>query len=334
MAPKVALPALRSPVLKGLHWLAHRALPAAGYEFELRRSGEIKLGVWRKRLRSSGNRRIVLIPGFGDTPLSWLPVVGMLLPVLKRRYDEIALLDFPAYQGALSGERGFDSMDALMDRTFDVLDDLKPETLAGHSLGGWLASRYAALCGAGERPREVGETRHKKYTGPSRLILMDPSGAFGNEVIKDAWSARFEDAQNEGFHLMRPHVFAKEPFWFKYFLREFLAFATHEDNLSFMRSVREEHFSESMLHQIKARTWLLWGELDTLTPAACAPGWLRALAPETQAKAVLIRGVGHSPHIEAPGRTATVLLQMLSDRAADLLTRRGHGRWWDVLDAP
>lgn len=332
LIPLPNLPQLRAPVLKSLHWLAHRALPAAGYQFELRRNGELKLGLWRKRLKAEGNTRLVLIPGFGDTPLSWLPVIGMLLPIIRRRYDEIVLLDFPAYQGALARERGFDSMDLLMERTFDLLDELKPATLAGHSLGGWLASRYSALCGKGDRPKDLGETRHRRYGGPTRLILMDPSGAFGNAAIQEAWTRRFDDARNEGFHLMRPHVFAKEPVWFKYFLKEFLAFATHEDNLAFMRSVRPEHLSEPLLQHVKARTWLMWGELDTLTPPACAPGWLRALGPETQARAVLIRGVGHSPHLEAPAKTATVLLQMLSDRASDLLTRRGQGRWWEVMD--
>src|SRR4051812_5776338 len=83
-----------------LSWITRRIFTANGYQWEPRRSGEIKLGYWKKSLRSKDQRksypkRFVLIPGFGDSPLSWYSTISLLTPVLKGRYDEILLFDFP-----------------------------------------------------------------------------------------------------------------------------------------------------------------------------------------------------------------------------------------------
>src|SRR5690348_3378109 len=86
--------------LRTLHWVAKAVYRAQGYRWEIRRNGEIKLGYWRKTLRKKDQRspypkRFVLVPGFGDTQLSWYWVVLLLQPVLARHYDELILLDFP-----------------------------------------------------------------------------------------------------------------------------------------------------------------------------------------------------------------------------------------------
>lgn len=359
---------IRRPIVRGLHWGAHLILPLAGYEFELRRRGELKLGIWRKRLRNEHTEkthgkerekrkgsfkaasssksstvplpardksRFVVIPGFGDTPLSWLPIVSMMMPLLRKKYDEVILLDFPGFQGKLSRERGFHSMDLLMDQLFDVLDSLRPTTILGHSLGGWLTARYTGLCGAGERPKpagsvEPGRKRSQRYSGPSQVILADPSGAFGNDSIRSAWEQLFQKVMEEGFHHLRPHVFGREPFWFRFVASELASFTSNEDIQSFMRSVRDEHFVEDQLSQIRAKVWLLWGENDTLTPASCASGWLKCFAPEARAQAVLIKGLGHSPQLEGPMLTAAVLLQMLSDRSPGFLGHKIARRLWEM----
>src|SRR5687768_11126224 len=102
------LPSLHAPLLKGLHWAGYGALIAAGYKLELRRNGDLKLGLWRKsferksvkvegvKTRKKGTpRRLVIIPGFGDSPMSWLPSMALMRPVLRHKYDEIIFFDFP-----------------------------------------------------------------------------------------------------------------------------------------------------------------------------------------------------------------------------------------------
>ncbi|MCM2323502.1 MAG: alpha/beta hydrolase [Oligoflexia bacterium] len=329
----------RQPVLRGLHWTAHRLLPLAGYRLEVRRCGDLKLGLWRKNLRSAPTRagrgaaaesprRLVLIPGFGDTPLSWLGVVGLLQPLLKRKIDELVLVDFPGFTGGLARERSFHSMDLLMDGLFDALDSLRPQVILGHSLGGWLGARYAGLCGAGERPK----IRHRHYSGPATLLLADPAGAFGDPSLRAAWEERFQKLMKEGFQHLRPHVFAREPFWFEFFLPEVLDFAGSEEVIAFMKSIRDEHLVEKLLPSIGSRVWLLWGESDTLTPSRFASAWLESLPEATLVKLVLLKGTGHSPQLERPGLTALVLSLILGGSGDAVLRHRLAGRWWNVIE--
>lgn len=334
----------RNSFLKKARWAAHGLLRAAGFELELRRSGELKLGLWRKNLSSSGAktqkiktknstpRRFILVPGFGDSPLSWLYVLSLLKPILKKNYDEVILVDFPGFQGILAHERAFDSMDLLFSKLFDVFDSLKPDTIFGHSLGAWLASRYAAHCGQGERPLgPVPEGSRHRYIGPKTIILANASGVCGSEELKTAWSQRWNEVIAAGdFHPLRPHIFGKEPFWFKYLVPDFGSLKMNEETLKFLRSVTEEHLVEDLAHRIESRVWLLWGENDTLTPTVFSQGWLKFLKRETAVQAVLLKGVGHSPHIESPHLTALVLTQMLDQERSQWLTHPLAERWWVV----
>jgi len=332
--------AFRDSFLKKARWAAHGLLRTAGFKLELRRSGELKLGLWRKNLRFSGvktkhstPRRFVLVPGFGDSPLSWLYVLSLLNAGLKKNYDEVILLDFPGFQGILAHERAFDSMDLLCSKLFDVFDSLKPDTILGHSLGAWLTSRYAALCGQrkGEQNRQEAHHVHSGYLGPRKIILANASGVCGTEELKTAWSHRWNEVIAAGdFHSLRPHIFGKEPFWFKYLVPDFGSLKMNEETLRFLQSVTEEHLVESLAHCIESRVWLLWGENDTLTPTVFSQGWLKFLKPETAVQTVLLKGVGHSPHIESPHLTAIVLTQMLDQERSQWLTHPLAERWWVV----
>src|SRR4051812_45546883 len=85
--------------LQRAHWLARASLWGLGYRLDLRHQGDLKLGLWRKQLRKTASsagasksatpRRLVVLPGFGDTPLSWMGVLALLQPVLRRRFDEV-----------------------------------------------------------------------------------------------------------------------------------------------------------------------------------------------------------------------------------------------------
>src|SRR4051794_35918010 len=117
--------------MRTVHWVAHRVFKGMGFQWELRRNGDLKLGIWRKTFKQKNQRspypkRFVLIPGFGDTPLSWYFVISLLEPVLKQNYDEIILIDFPGFGGFLSSERSFPTMDLMMSTVNDTLDSLKP----------------------------------------------------------------------------------------------------------------------------------------------------------------------------------------------------------------
>ncbi len=314
----------------GIHLLAKGILKSNGYQWELRRSGDMKLGYWKKVLKPRNSKspypkRFVLIPGFGDTPLSWYLVTTLLYPILKRNFDEILLVDFPGFGGFLSREKSFPSLDFMMGMVHDTLDSLKPHTILGHSLGGWLTANYAAHCGAGTRPI----SNKLNYSGPDTILLVNPSGIFQDQKAKKKCESIFKTTMSDGFHNLRPHLFTKEPIWFRLIAHHYSKFFAREDILQFMNSVGDKHSTEIIAHQIRAKIWLVWGEKDTLIPSNSALAWLKCLDPEHQdnQRAVILRGVGHSPQVETPTKTAAVLAQILMGKEPHQVGKR----WWKVL---
>jgi pimeloyl-ACP methyl ester carboxylesterase len=311
-----------------LHWLAERAFKQAGYHWEERRLGDQVIGLWRRRFGAPkpAARRFVVIPGFGDTPISWLPVIALLRPVLRRQFDEVIFVDFPAFHGTLRRERGFDSLDAMFAATHEVLDALKPHTILGHSLGGWVTADYAVRCGRGERPaRPVAYG----YRGPERVLLASPAGIFGTEDEKRAWRERFELGVKDGFESFRPHMFGKEPLYFRLLAPEFADFFRREEIVAFMGSVRDDHELRAHLREVRAEVRLIWGEDDTLSPARWAEDWMRAL-PEGRTRAVMLPRIGHSLQLENAAVVAAVVGQLLLGQDPHAL----GARWWRRLEMP
>jgi len=321
-------------LLPALHSIISFLFKKRGYQWETRRNGEVQLGLWKKSfrkkpLKKAYPKRFVLLPGLGDTPLSWYAVLVALTPILKSKYDEIVLVDFPGFSGFLSRERAIPSMDMMLSTLHDRLDSLKPDTLLGHSLGGWLAAHYAAQCGEGNRPK----TNRLNYNGPALVILANPAGVFLNEIIKEEWTKKFTLTVQEGFAKIRPHLFKKEPLWFPLIVPQMNHFYTRDDVLQFLKSFKEEHAVQSIMHHIKAQVWLIWGEDDTLMPASCVHDWLTALKCNDQTirsekhQAVLLKNTGHSPQIENPAITAAVLGQILENK----IPHEFGKRWYKVV---
>lgn len=323
-------------ILRGIHWVGHGVFKANGYKWEVRRSGDLKLGFWRKTLRARNLRnpypkRFILIPGFGDTPLSWYPVLTLIYPILCLNYDEILIFDFPGYNGFLAHEKCFPSIDSLIRAVNDTLDSLKPHTILGFSLGGWLSTFYSALCGRGERP----VANKLNYSGPSQLFLVAPSGIYPDDSIRESLEQVFKASGEHGFSNLRPHFFAKEPVWFRWFAKRYTEFLYREDIIQFIDSVlqkpKEELTLFGLVSEIRSKVCILWGEKDTLIPSSCADEWLKQLTSQSQRRCqgVLIRGVGHSPHVEKPAVFAVVIGQLLIEKTPHQIGRR----WWTILNS-
>ena len=207
----------------------------------------------------------------------------------------------------------------------DALDSLKPHTIMGHSLGAWLAALYAGSCGEGMRPT----ANKKNYTGPDTVLFVSPSGIFLNQQVRDEWERIFRSAMGKGFSSLRPHVFAKEPPWFRLLIPSLNYFFTRDDIYQFMGTLREEHCANKAAAKIKSKVWLIWGECDTLIPASCTRAWFRHLNSNNKdhQNAVWLRGAGHSPQFEKPVITAAVLSQLLAGKKPHPI----GSRWWQVF---
>lgn len=293
------------PVIRYGHFTALKVFQKMGFRFEVRRLGESRLGLLRWPLRKVATgktaRRLVVVPGFGDTPLSWLGVLAGLKPILKREVDEVVLVDYPGYCGFLHDEPAFHSMDELLRCFAEVMDTLKPNILMGHSLGGWLAADYAV--------RDAKGTKLLKD-----LILIDPGGVVGSEEEKEGYHALFINAIQSGSRDLLPHVFAKTPFWLPFFEEEFFGFMKAPEVREFIESFDERHLLNDRIGEIRAKTTILWGEHDTLTPTNWIQRWMSLLSPEAKVFGVLITGSGHSPQIEKPGILIALFTQMFLGR--------------------
>lgn len=302
-----------------------------GARWEARRCGDLSLGLWRINLANSRARwptrgkrpaRLVLIPGLGDSPVSWFGVLALLFPLLRKRYDELVLLDFPGFLGLLSRKPCFPSMNMLMGATEDALDSLMPEAILGHSLGGWLASHYAAECGLGKRAIISRET----YSGPSLVMLGSPAGRFaekGNAVLV---RNRFMEASRNGRESLRRLMFSNESIWFKLIASDLSKFVNREDLLGLVSSIHSDHLlSDDQLAAVSGKVRLIWGENDALIPPALAKDWLRQIRG---AHAFLVRGAGHILHVEKTRAVADLLGHILQGTE---MSDESRERGWELF---
>lgn len=238
-----------------------------------------------------------MVPGFGDTPLSWVSILMGLRPILRRKVDEVLILDCPGYSGFLHDETAFDSMDELLRCFREVMDSLKPTILMGHSLGGWLAADYAT-----------------QNASLKELILVDPGGVVGTEMEKEEYRDLFQNAVKNGAAGLLPHAFHKKPIWLPIFEEQFFHFLKAQEIESFVNSFGEHHLLNERVHLIRAKTTVLWGEHDTMTPASWIHTWMDLLAPESDPRGIFIEKSGHSPQVEKPGILMALLTQLFLAR--------------------
>ncbi len=283
--------------LSAAHLGLEQALRGLRVRREVRHRGEMRWALWRiplsgprglrRRKQTLGRGRLLWIPGWGDTPLSWMGVATMA--AAGHGFDELILLDFPGFHGSLAHSPCITRMDRFFEITGDLGRELKPGVIVGHSLGGWLAAKLALDL----------ETSFEK------LLLISPSGVCGGEQEREKWRAEFEsfvaspDAAAYGSRL-----FARPPPGWKRLGGVFVPFLSRQDTREFLDSIERRHFlDEGFLDQLgrlsRAPLELLWGERDQVVPARFAGQWTRVLP---QARLTLWSDIGHMPHLEAPVR--------------------------------
>jgi len=292
---------------KFAHSATLMGLKRMGWDWEVRRRGELCLGVLSKTFEKKSNStarekgELIFIGGFGDTPLSWFQILIPLLPIVRRRYSAVRIFDFPGFAGFLSDQRPIHSMDRLQEFCLDTLETFKPKTIIGHSLGGWLATAYVA-----ELKERAEKNRLTKPYFPKRLILVCPGGVLNGEEKRAHWKRVFYGAIEGGFREFQPHVFYNEPIWFKWVEDSFSEFFDKPEILQFMESVEDRHLLNDKLKDLDVDIQLIVGENDSMIPAAWADDWIE-LGRKSHIEKTVLKGVGHSPQIEAPLRMIKLL---------------------------
>jgi pimeloyl-ACP methyl ester carboxylesterase len=263
--------------------------------------------------RGGKGETVLLLHGLAGSSRTWRAVV----PELSRAYDVIApdLLG----HGESAKPMGDYSLGAFASGLRDFLAalDVPRATIVGHSFGGGVAMQLAyqhpevcdrlVLVSSGGLGREVSWLlRLLTLPGAEQLMpLMFPRvvAGRGNDV------PRFFDR----FGLHSPHL---AEMW-----RAYTSLAGAENRKAFVRTIRGVIEPGGQVVSALDRLYLagnlptliVWGNRDDIIPVTHASVAHEAIAGS---RLEILDGVGHFPHVEAPGRFLAVLTDFLATTKA------------------
>ena len=232
---------------------------------------------------------LVLLHGLGADRSSFETVAGLL-----RGDNRIVIPDLPGFGVSgrpTDGDYGVDAQVERVDRFVSALG-LESFHLGGNSLGGWIATAYAARF-----PHKV-----------KSLWLLAAAGT--EEMLEtEAVKARQERGEYQlqardlaEFEAVLGRILAKRPFM-PYCLRRAGAlraahyFPLHSRIFDDLLERGEQFRLEPRLSDVKAPVLLSWGELDHIVPLSMMRTFQRLLPKSTVS---VMPGIGHVPQMEAP----------------------------------
>ncbi len=244
----------------------------------------------------SAERPVVLLHGLGADATYWTDAALFL----ARHGRTVILPDAPGSGRSEPprdpGGYGLAGRVAALDSLARALA-LEKADLVGHSLGGWTAGSYALTF-----PWKAG-----------RLVLVDAAGLSLPEDA-EAERARVLPRDRAGARRVFDLLFFRKPAPSLGFILD--AFGRNYGGGSAAATVArfaEADFLAPRLHELPSGTTLIWGERETLFPAAIARA---AAAKMRDARLVVLVGVGHDGPLEAPRTFHEALLSALAATAA------------------
>ena len=295
-----------------VHLALKKTFIGAGFQFEELKQGEATFHLIRKTWRKPGVgqslRRLVFVPGFGDTPGSWLPLFTLSQKELSDNFDELLVIDFPGYMGFLSHHPMVTSMRILLSTVKTVCEANPPTVLMGHSLGGWLASKVA---------QELGRTiDHLILLAPSGLIPDEERKTFGDFIVKNQELTISE--------LLELVVFDSKKFA-PILSREFGDFYSKPAIKEFVSSVEGDQFLDPRIPIKAKKITTIWGDHDRFVPTHWLRHWIESYGEFLDA--YILDDTGHIPQMEHPYVTSRVILHALLEKGGM------EGRGWKKVQS-
>jgi pyruvate dehydrogenase E2 component (dihydrolipoamide acetyltransferase) len=245
------------------------------------------------QMGEAGGLPILLIHGFGGDLNNWL----FNQPVLSQKHTVYAL-DLPGHGGS-SKEVGNGDIAAMTAAVIGFLNavGVARAHLVGHSLGGGIALN-AAL----EHPSRV-----------ATLTLISPVG-LGADVdasyIQDFIQAeRRKEMKNVlGRLFAKPEIVGTEMInnVLKYKRLEGVKTALSTVAQAIHRGNKQALVLRERLSELNAPTQVIWGEKDSILPAAQASGLPSAISVH------LLSGAGHMAHMEQPQEVNKLIERLVS----------------------
>lgn len=234
---------------------AHTALRAAGARSLHFRDGEQDLTVWRMGPR--GGEPWMLLHGLGAMAAGWLPLARGLRHQCRMVIPELSTLGGSRVAGGgLALGDGLPLLEALLDQQFPG----EPVTLAGNSLGGWMAMRLAL-----SRPERV-----------ARLVLVAPGGFLDQDWERIEELLRIDDL--DGAARVVAAMFLHPPLPRPLMARAFrAAFTSPAVRGPLDKLCEADCVDEDDLGRIAVPVALLWGESDGVFDMSTAERMAAAL---------------------------------------------------------
>jgi pimeloyl-ACP methyl ester carboxylesterase len=269
------------------------------------------LGARRKRLRKGSvslayfvigrpdGEPWVLLHGLGSVAAGWGPVLRALRGSCRLVVPELSALGGTECPGAGLGiGAGVDIVTELIETELGG----RKVTLAGLSLGGWLAARVALA-----HPERV-----------SRLVLIDAGGYRDQDWDTIQSLVTVDDLA--GVNRLYGALFARVPWLMRLSRKAFLRTYTSPAVKNVLAGLSEaDTFNDADLARLHMPTALIWAERDGLFTLETARAMAAALP---QAYFEVLPGCGHAVHLECPRKLAQALQRF---RLATLQTQEPAG---------
>lgn len=219
----------------------------------------------------------LLLHGLGATALSWTP----LMKALSGRH-RLLIPELSNFGGTLGPHPAItvaESSGVIASLLQQILPD-RPATIAGMSLGGWMAVRFAIA-----QPQRV-----------ERLLLIDTAG------WRDQDWAHVEDLVRlrnlADVDRLYKALFVNTPWLLRHSRRTFLKAYTAPAVTSILENTSEELvFDASDLEKMTVATGVIWAAHDGLFPPAVGE---RVAAALQNSRLIIVPNCGHGLHWERP----------------------------------
>ena len=251
---------------------------------------DVQLGPYRIHYLVGGKGKpLVLVHGLAGKAEDWLTLV----PPLKAAGYRIYALDLLGYGKSDTPDVDYSiALQAEIVRQFMDSQKLEQPDLAGWSMGGWVAGKFAA-----DHPERV-----------HRLILLDSAGMRFDAVNASALRPKTEADLARMLQVLTPHPRHIPGFYARDLLRHLAA----EDwiiDRSLKSMFTGKDLLDGKLGAVKSPVLMVWGKDDVLTPPVIGEKMHQEMP---QSVFYLIDGCGHLAPVECSKSTGREMVKFLT----------------------
>jgi len=247
-----------------------------------------------------GTETVLLLHGFGASGDSW----NRLAATLTRKYRVIAP-DLPGWGASTRIESASYGYPSQLQRLHSLIQELKLDRfhLGGHSMGGFLASAYAA-----QSPEKV---LTLALVCPHGMAEPQPSDLARSVEKGDNWLVV---SSREGFDRLLNNLFVKRPYIPGAVIKYLGQLAMRNSAKSLQIFDELQHNQPPLiarLPQIQAPALIIWGDQDRVIHISCAELFAKGIERST---VLVIPGCGHMPLTEKLKSWTKLYLAFLENR--------------------